>query len=69
MATEEPVYTLAEAERILRPRFTRDRCMLGPGAPGHLIQEHVTRNAVGEIMMWSLGCQRCGAVFEATYPE
>lgn len=63
----EPVYTLAEAEALLLPRFTRDRCMKGPGAPGHMVKEFVQRNANGEIVIWGLSCPRCTATFVETY--
>lgn len=66
---EETLYTLAEAEAILRERLKQDMCMLGVAAPGHLVEEYVSRNSFGEIIVWNLGCKRCGAVFTATYPE
>ena len=65
---EEPrLYTLAEAEELLKPQFTRDRCMKGPGAPGHMVEEVLQRNAATEIVVWALFCPRCDAHFEAVY--
>lgn len=65
----EPTYTLAEAEALLLPKFTRDRCMKGAGAPGHMVKEFIQRNAIGEIAIWGLSCPRCGAEFEAVYRD
>lgn len=67
--SDEPRYTLAEAEVLLREKMRRDSCLVGPGAPGHDVQEYVTRNFRDEICLWSMGCRRCGAWFEARYPE
>lgn len=66
-AEPEPVYTLAEAEALLLPRFTRDRCMKGAGAPGHMVKEYIQRNSMGEIIIWGLDCPRCGCTFVETY--
>lgn len=65
---EEQRYTLTEAEAIILPQWRRDRCMKGPGAPGHQVKEFVQRNGMDEICIWGLHCPVCGAVFEATYP-
>lgn len=65
---DEQLYTLAEAELLLREALRRDMCMSGAGAPGHMVRETVTRNGADEISAWSLSCQRCGAAFVATYP-
>lgn len=67
-AVEEPVYTLAEAEVILRERLRQDMCMTGAGAPGHLVRESVVRNSEGVIVMWNMGCERCGAQFLPSWP-
>lgn len=64
---DEQTYTLAEAEALLLPKFTRDRCMKGPAAPGHMVEEFIQRTASGEIVMWGLSCPRCSAAFVETY--
>jgi hypothetical protein len=58
---------LAEAEALLLPKFTRDRCMKGAGAPGHMVKEYIQRNGFGEIVVWGLSCPRCSATFVETY--
>lgn len=68
VTAEEQMYTLAEAEVLLRARMRQDMCMAGAGAPGHMVVESLVRNGSNEITAWSLGCQRCGAAFVASFP-
>lgn len=65
----EQMYTLAEAEAILARRMREKMCMDGPGAPGHMVQEYLTRGPAEEILVWGLGCNRCGAKFLPSWPE
>ena len=64
----EQLYTLAEAEVILRQQMVQQMCLVGVTAPGHLVQETVTRDVTGAITAWSLRCGRCGADFLPSWP-
>lgn len=65
----EELYTLEQAEAILTRRMREKMCVDGPGAPGHMVQEYITRGTADEIIIWGLGCNRCGAKFLPSWPE